>query len=227
MKLTNIPQVLAVAALSMCVVTHTSASMITFSTPTGANIDGELVDAEVTLTTSADTVDIELRNLLGDPTSVKQVITGIFFELSTGETVGTVTSIAGEQRDIAGDGSYTDLGIGNSGWTATTSGSEILVDILNFPGQPKSGVVGPPNGGTDNYDNANGSIAGNGSHNPFFAETANISVNVPGVTMDSRVRAVTFQFNTTPGDNIRVPEPSAASLLLASIVGLIGMSRRR
>jgi len=56
-------------------------------------------------------------------------------------------------------------------------------------GQPKYGIIGPPNG-SGNYSNANGSIKG-ATHNPYYFGTETIpvvfSLEVPGVTANTQV----------------------------------------
>src|SRR5262249_5528632 len=95
---------------------------------------------------------------------------------------------------------------------------------------------GPPGSGPS-YSNANGSIAGNGPHNPFLAESATFTLNVPGVTSASSISAVKFQFGTTDGSNQvtgedppdPVPEPTGLTLAgigLAMAGGWLGLRRR-
>ena len=205
------------------------AAIVTFDTPVGSSIAGEPVDAEATFTTSPNSVDITLRNLLTDPNSVKQVITGLFFELSTGQNTGTLDSILGQERWVNANGTFVDGGVGTTGWILTTQGPLLLVDILNNPGQPKRGVIGPPNGVTSRYDEANGSITDNGPHNPFFNQITDFTLTVPGVTDASTITKAIFQFNTVPGDNItgHTPEPGTLMLMLIGAAALRRHTARR
>ena len=53
------------------------------------------------------------------------------------------------------------------------------------------------------YSNANGSIGGNGPHNPFINQTATFTITgLTGVNSDTRVTSATFSFGTTAGVNV-------------------------
>ena len=74
------------------------AAVVEFWLPAGATADGHPVEVKATFTTSADQVDILLENLTEDPISVGQNISGLFFELSTGESAGALTSSSSVPR---------------------------------------------------------------------------------------------------------------------------------
>jgi hypothetical protein len=117
---------------------------------------------------------------------------------------------------------------GAVGWIysgAATSGS---LDVLAAGGAgPAHLIIGPPGtGGT--YSNANGSIAGNGPHNPFLNQTATFTLTAPNISASSTITSATFSFGTTSGVNVIgqsvVPEPSSLVLGFAAL-GFVGALR--
>jgi hypothetical protein len=96
-------------------------------------------------------------------------------------------------------------------------------------------IIGPPGAGNV-YSNADGSIAGNGPHNPFLNQTATWVINAPNVSAATTISAATFSFGTTDGGNLitgvpfssTVPEPgSFGPLLVLGVGGLLMMAARR
>jgi hypothetical protein len=93
-------------------------------------------------------------------------------------------------------------------------------------------IVGPPGAGNV-YSNANGSIAGNGPHNPFLNQSASFTITGANITAATNDTAVTFSFGTTAGINIPgvpgvpIPEPSSLvlSMVGAGFLGSIGFYR--
>src|SRR5262249_31398028 len=97
-------------------------------------------------------------------------------------------------------------------------------------------LIGKP-GGSNLYSSANSSIAGNGPHNPFLADTITFNIIDPAATDLSTITNVNFQFGTTDGANKvvgidppAVPEHTSvvmAGLRLASVCGYCLRRRRR
>jgi hypothetical protein len=200
---------------------------IQFQTLPGATVGGEPVNARATFTTSTDTVSIKLENLQADPNSVKAVIYDVTFRLSTGQNVGTITSTTGIERTVNDDGTFSDTGpINLVDWGLFTTGSQLDLDRILAPGQKHHGVIGPPNSVSGQYDNAGGSIADNNAHVPFWGESADFVLNVPGVTAESAITAATLAFNTTSGNTVTVvPVPEPTSWALACLaVGMLSLS---
>jgi PEP-CTERM motif len=153
------------------------------------------------------------------------LISGLDFTLSTGAATGTLASSSGQQITVNGGGTFVFGSTVATGWglNGNVSGG-LQLDALGFIG-PKGLIIGPPGGST--YRNANGSIAGNGPHNPFLNQTATFVVNVTGVTASTSITGATFLFGTTPGANlVNAPEPSTISLFLIGL-GFLVVKRKR
>lgn len=201
-------------------------AVIIFQTPSGASTGGQGVDAKATFTTSTNQVSVLLENLQADPRSVVQALSGVQFTISTGQSSGTLSSSSGTERTITGTGAYSDGGSASTGWSLSTVGSSLLLNLLGTPEAPQHTIIGPPNG-SNQYANANNSIT-NGTHSPFLAQSATFTLNVSGVASVSSINNVIFQFNTGAGNTVTgniVPEPASISLLFGGL--LLPLLRRR
>jgi PEP-CTERM motif-containing protein len=215
----------AVLAVS---VTGAYANVITYVTPSGSTLAGLPVNASATFSTSLNTVMITVWNLQANPKSVIQAISDLDFVLSNGATSGTLAGSMGQDITINSNGTYSLGSTVSTGWglNGNVTGG-LQLDALGFIG-PAHLIIGPPGGPT--YSNANGSIAGNGPHNPFLNQTATFVVNVAGVTAATNITSATFSFGTTAGDDIvgtAVPEPGSLLLMGSGILGLAGLLRRK
>lgn len=201
-----------------------------FVTPTGSSDADGAVKAEADFTTGAGTITILLQNLQVNIKSVGEALSDLSFTLDGGQKSGTLSSSSGLHRTVNDDGTYTDGSTVATGWPLSTDGSGLLLDRLNAPGQKSNLIIGPPDG-SNLYSAANGSIAGNGPHNPFLAYSASFTLSVTGVTADTIVTGAVFSFGTegnecitgVPGNN--VPEPFTLSFLAAG--GLFLLRRKR
>ena len=175
--------------------------------------------------------DSTLDNLQTNEKSVGQNLSDILFQISTGQNSVSVTSSSATARDVHSDHTFADLGSVAAGWGLTTSGAALHLDGLNGTNTPEHTIIGVPNGSS--YSNANSSIAGNGPHNPFLANSVTFVLSVPGVTASSTISSATFSFGTTTGDNhvgiptIPTPEPSSLVLAVFGFAGLAAWSWRR
>ena len=203
------------------------ATTITYITPAGSTAGGHPVNASATLTTGAGTLSITFTDLEPNPTSVVQTISDLDFVLSDGAVTGTLSSSSGQEITIDNSGAFTLGSTGSTGWGLNNNVSGGLqLDALGFIG-PANLIIGPPAG---TYSNGNGSIDGNGPHNPFLNQTATFDLSIPGVNAETRITSATFSFGTTAGVNVSgvvaTPEPSAVVLVLCGGLAL-GMFKRR
>jgi hypothetical protein len=209
-------------------------SIITFVTPSGATTSGGPVDASATFVTNADgTLDITLTDLQANPTDVAQLLSDLSFVLSNGATSGTIASSSGQEITVNSGGTFTTGSIVDTGWVLNSTAVGLQLDVLGTPTAPSHLIIGPPDGG-GTYSNANGSIAGNGPHNPFLNGSATFILDIPGVTDATTITSATFSFGTTEGADLvpgttSVPEPSSLTLLLVAVVvgGMVLVLRKR
>lgn len=230
-KLTRIGILIFMLAFSAGVI---HANSFTFTTPTGSTTSGGAVNASATLTTNANgTVTIVLNNNQANITDVAQAISDFDFVLSNGATTGTLSASSAQQITIASGGTTTLGSTGSTGWKIDTSvSSGIGLTVLGTTTGPSGLIVGPAGAGGV-FTAANGSIAGNGPHNPFLNQSASFTVAVAGVTAATNVTGATFSFGTTAGVNVTgtpsapTPEPETLALFGMGLLGIGGIVRRK
>jgi hypothetical protein len=207
-----------------------NANVITFDTPTGSSTSGGPVDAEATFTTSTDTLKIVLSDLLANPTDVAQLISDIRFTLSGNiSSSGTsLTSASGAGVNVADNGTTSAGTVPSDAWQL----SGFHLTALGG-GQPKGLIIGPPGAGGV-YTSANGSIAGNDPHNPFYSQTATFVLNIAGVTDATEVTSATFSFGTVPGIDVpgtttgnQVADGGTTVMLLGGALSGLALARRK
>ena len=220
----------ALAAM-LWLATSAEASTSTYVIPGGTTVGGQPVSATATFVTSTNDLQITLTNLQNNPTSVIQNLSDLAFTLSTGQTVGSLSSSSALARTVNANGTFSDSGTVATGWQLETSGAGLRLHVLGTPIGPEHTLIGGPDSG-GLYSAAMGSIAGNTAHNPFITGTATFDIHIIGLIASSLVNSATFSFGTTEGANVpgvpRVPGP-ATLLLLGSGLGIIGFRgwRRR
>jgi hypothetical protein len=232
------------ASVSLCSFAQAS----TFSTPAGAtDTAGDPVSASATITTGAGFVTISLSNNQPNMLDAGQLVSDLFFTLSGTTSLASPVypgGVAQTQNSVDLPTKGSSAGTTSTqtvAWAATETSGQILLNGLG-PGAiptaqcnagPACLVIGPPttqNGTAVTYTNANGSLAGNGPHNPFIFETANFTIDVTGVTAATTISNVIFSFGTTAGDNVPgglVPLPASIPLFGSGLAMLGWLGRRR
>jgi hypothetical protein len=115
----------------------------------------------------------------------------------------------------------------DTGWALSNVGSTFHLNVLGTAIGPAHLLIGPPDINSNVYSNANGSIAGNGPHNPFLAENGTFFITDRGITADTQVSNVVFSFGTEAGTNVPANTPdSGATVALLGLV-LIGLAAAR
>jgi hypothetical protein len=185
-------------------------------------------------------VTIVLTDLLNNPKDVGQLVSDISFSLTSGQTVATINPLPGTTtwRTVNGGGTFSDSTTpppAPNNWAVDTSflGGIHIGALLPGAVGPAGLIIGGPGAGSL-YSNANGSIAGNGPHNPFLLGPVTFTLNVTGVNVDSSINNVFFSFGTTAGDNIpglpprtNVPDGGTTVLLLGAALSGLGFIRRK
>jgi hypothetical protein len=233
---------LAGASTLLAAVSTASADTGTFTTPAGASTGGQPVDAQVVFTTSDNTVSFVVTDLEANSRSVVQNVSALSFTVDPAITTpGVIASSSANVITIAGDGTYTVGASVPTGWKLSNSGATYEVDDLNGGAGPAHTLVGPPDL-SNVYSNGNGSLDGNGPHNPFLNQTASFTITITGVNSVTDINNVVFQFGTTDGDNkvtgtltstgsatpgtggtpvAAIPEPSTWAMLLGGVALLM------
>jgi hypothetical protein len=226
--------VLAGAATSAKADALTASCVANTCTVNTNNSDGNPVNATATFTFGAGQVVVTLTNNLGQAAvqDVAQNISGVYFNLSNGATVGALSSSLGNFTNVAANDVATPAGSGATIWTVRNniSGGLSLCVICSGgnPGFPEQTVIGGT--GTGLYPLANASISGNDPHNPFLFGTNTFTVTIAGVTAGTTITGATIQFGTEvvlPSPPTNVPEPASMFLLGSGLVGAASMVRKR
>lgn len=203
------------------------ASSITYKTPGGSkDTAGEPVNAAVTFTTGPGFVMIELSNLQPNPKSDGQSLSDLLFNMSNGTVAGASFGASSAAAITINSGGITTAPTAlttaaDIGWVLSEpTPTEFVFDVLSGPGHagPAHTIIGPPGSGGV-YSNANGSIAGSGSHNPFISEVATWTISDPNISSGTKIIAETFSFGTLDmGDTTTgipaVPTTEPSSMLL-------------
>jgi len=219
-----------ILAASLMWASTASASAFTF-TVGGTDAAGDPISAQANIGSASGVVSFTLTNLLANPKDVGQLLSDFSFTVS-GLTGGLsiIENQSGRERTVAGNGTFTNGLSVEPNWSLSVSAGTIKLDNLAAGAAgPAHLLIGEPGAGGI-YSNANGSIAGNGPHNPFLAGTVLWFLSVPGVTTDSSITNVVFSFGTTPGDNhagTLVPEPTSLLLVGSGLAALGAWGRKR
>lgn len=180
-------KLLTSALLLSLAVVPAPAATITFS----GSISGKSVFATADYLFATDVLTITVTNGKADPISVAQAISGIDFSIKGG-LGGVLTSAKGELIRIDGTGHYTSSGVSSLDWYRPDA--SFFTTAVGSSG-PDDTILGEPGSG-GLYSAANGSIEGNGPHNPFVLHSATLTYKVVGATNTSQLSSFAFYFNT-------------------------------
>src|SRR5438445_1274279 len=168
---------IALAVLGIVSLANGTAKADAITVCTGAGCSNTNVTG--TITAGIGSVTITLNNNLTNAqvVSVIQNISGVYFQVSgyNGGAVSLSSSSSAQSTNIDAMGNAVLAGAVNpTGWAGGHSGNTITVCVIcAFGISPTAGpdqtIIGGTGSGT--YANANGSIAGNGPHNPFLVGT--------------------------------------------------------
>lgn len=227
-----------ILALTLCalVMLPLSAMAVTFYTPAGSTLDSKPVSASADFILTQNTLTIVLTNLQANPTSVIQNLSDLKFAVNDAGLFGSLSTSAGNQVSVSGARVATP-GIQGilTGWQLVNNGGvagfyldglvpkDVTGDsIVDNPSGPMHTIIGP-----GPYSNSNGSIAGNGAHNPFLDQNATFILNIPGLASTNTVSGVIFSFGTAAGNDVpAVPIPGSLLLLGSGLLGLVGIRRK-
>jgi hypothetical protein len=232
----------AIASVVALISFSTSAGAVTYTTTTCPScVDGS-VNAKADFTLGNGTVAVTLTDLLANPTSAGQLVSGIMFDVSGASGSGLLT------RTVSNN-FVTTINTGNdtfsspvtdplARWKASEAGITITLTTLTG-GNPDRLIIGPPDG-SNKYTNANNSISGD---NPNVVGSPTFTITIPGIKDTSALNNIIFLFGTTPrygsgtctncgtnaGDPPPVPTPIPGALLLfgSVLAGTVGVGKWR
>jgi hypothetical protein len=199
-----------------------------FSTPAGATAGGQPVNATAIISTSdSGAAFVTIINNQANPTSIIQAVSDLFFDLSGPVGSGALNTSQGVERNIAANGTFTDGNTVDTGWALSHVGSTFHLNVLGTAIGPAHLIIGGPDINSNVYSNANGSIAGNGPHNPFLAGPAFFMIEDFGIFGATQVSNVVFSFGTEAGTNVpaNIPDSGATVALLG--LALMGLAVAR
>jgi hypothetical protein len=225
-----------------------AATIFSYSVNSGA-MNGS---AQITLDAVAGTIAVVLTDNVVDPGSIGSNISAVKINLTGAVTISAESNAKFTERDVAGDGTYTDTpqpatnnisatNTSDSGWalqgTTAKNITTIDYDVLAGTdpvttlkhGGPDGTIIGDPNSNTGKYA-AGGSIDGNGPHNPFIYKSLSVTFNV-GSLAGISISNVYIQFGTADNSFTQAtqdvnphtsPIPEPASLAVWGLLGIVG-----
>ncbi|HEX9200264.1 MAG TPA: PEP-CTERM sorting domain-containing protein [Acidobacteriaceae bacterium] len=218
--------VAGIALTSVFAASAARASTFTY-TASGTGGDGP-ESASATITTGANSLVVSLSSLIANPTSAGQEVSGIFITLGSAPTSDSLSSSSGTLIDISPGGTVTSGGSAITHWGTSFSGSTVCLETAGdcaVGGKPIDLIIG-----SGPYANANPSITG---RDPQIQGTGTFDLAMLGITANTSVTGVTFEFGTGPDSSLvgvpvpHTPEPSSLILLGTGAIGAGFLLRRR
>jgi PEP-CTERM motif len=211
---------LALATLGLVSLAGTSAHAVVF-TGSGSDADGTL-SASATITISGGVITVLLSDTNTGEHSDGQTVSGILFNVSGVTGISNFTQ-AGSLVNVNGT-TVTPVAGSPTHWADSLSSTTLFVDTVPGAGmQPNDLIVGSsPNG--------NASMA---SHSPYINGTGTFTLTAAGITDNSIISDVFFQFSTGQDPFVRVPgvaavpEPATWAMMILGFLGVGLLAYRR
>jgi len=221
-RLSSLRSLLAgLAALGFVSLTGTNAQAVVF-TGTGSSVDGT-ESASATITISGGVITVLLSDTNTGEHSSGQAVSGILFNVSGVTSISSFTQ-AGPLVNVVGS-TVTSIAGNPTHWADSLSGTQIFIDTVPGTGSmPKNLIVGSSPNGNNGFDN----------FDPYINGTGTFTLHAAGITDNSVISNVLFQFSTEKDPFRRVvgvmspvPEASTWAMMILGFFGVGFMAYRR